>query len=275
MRKKRISTVFIALVVAVGIPASAFAADMDVAKGTIGEGTVVTTQVNGQAISSTGSNESVKPDTTTREQSGSSENESAIETGNSAEQNKDGAEGESGNLPVAEEPVVEEPAVQEPEVEEPAIEEPKAEEPKAEEPKVEEPAVEEPTATDPAIVVEPVVTEPAIVIEEPVVTEPAIVVEPVITDAAIVVTEPAIIVEPVAATLTIVQRMNIGEQQIDSERIIDNLVVGQGLDLKQYIVVQKEIEFVGSITNITISKDKETIVLEYKLKDKSEANEEL
>lgn len=139
MLRKKISAVLIAFVVAVGIPASAFADDMASAKVVGGVAESVTSEVNSGVMS---------------------EIISTTENQDSAEQNKDTVKNESGNLPDAEEPVLEEPNV---------------EAPKAEAPAIEETAVEPVPEVIPPVE-EPMVTEPAIVVEEPVATDAAIVI---------------------------------------------------------------------------------------------------
>ncbi len=154
MRRKRMGAALVALVVAVGIPSSAFAAD--IADNAVATGAVESVTTNNEIISTVQSNENV-------------------------EQNKDTVKDESGNLPETDKDVVEKPALEQPPALEPKAEGPVAQEPVPEKPTAEEPVVvvEEPVVTEPAVVVEePVATEPAIVVEEPVVTEPAIVVEP-------------------------------------------------------------------------------------------------
>ncbi|MHC1724022.1 MAG: hypothetical protein AB9836_12560 [Aminipila sp.] len=250
MRKKPISALLIALVVVVGIPSFAFASDIAVAKVAIGEGAAVTNQGNNQAISTTGSNESVKPDTTIVEQPGSSgENGSIIENDDSAEQNKDTVKDESGKLPVAEEPVVEKPVVEAPTVEEPVVTEPAIEEPKAEEPKAEEPKAEEPAVTEPAIVVEePAVTEPAIVVQEPVVTEPAIVVE-----------------EPVATTLTIKHVLKMDEGSIEKSETIENVALNQKVNLAGYIHETDNIKCSNKLEEVNIDEINKVLTFYYVL----------
>lgn len=160
MLKKPISATLIALVVAIGIPASAFADDMDSAKVVGGVVESVTSEVNSGVIS-----ENVGD---------------PIEKQDSVMQNQEAVNDQSGNLLDEEEPVVEEPVVTEPAI---VVEEPAIEEPQVEEPAINEPAVEPVPEVIPPVE-EPIVTVPAIVVEE-VVTQPAIVVEPVLTNVTI------------------------------------------------------------------------------------------
>lgn len=209
MLKKPISATLIALVVAIGIPASAFADDMDSAKVVGGVVESVTSVVNSGVISENTGNPIEQPDSVTQDQGA--------------------VNNESGSLPDGKEPVAEEPTIEEPKVEEPISNEP------AVEPVPEViPPTEEPVATEPAIVVtEPAVNPP---VEEPVVTEPAIVVtEPaiVVTEPAITVTEPAIVV-PEASTLVIHHLFESGDIVCEDYETVEGLTAGETVRLGDY-----------------------------------------
>nr|WP_315023105.1 hypothetical protein [uncultured Aminipila sp.] len=237
MRKKRIGAALVALVVAVGIPSSAFAAN--IADNEVAAGVVESVTTNNEMISTTQSNEST-------------------------EQNKDTVKDESGNLPEAEVPVIEKPAA-----EQPTVEEPKVEAPVVQEPVAEKPAVEEPVVTEPAIEAEePVATEPAIVVEEPVVTEPAIVTE------ELVVTEPAIVVEPAPAKLTVTHILKLDTGDVRHTETIEGIQLGSNYDISALINETEEIKCVSDVRNVQMDELEKVVVLEYQIVKKELATQD-
>lgn len=252
MRRKRMGAALVALVVAVGIPSSAFAAD--IADNAVSTGAVESVTTNNEIIST-------------------------VQTNEIAEQNKDTVKDESGNLPEADKDVVEKPALEQPPALEPKAEGPVAQEPVSEKPTAEEPVVvvEEPVTTEPAVVVEePVTTEPAVVVEEPVATEPAIVVEePVVTQPAIVVTEPAIVVEP--ATLTINYYGEYGGKSETVTEKVEGYKVGDTVDLTAFInkmVTEYELLYTGEIKEFTIDNSTANVTLSFTVDPKKISEEE-
>jgi len=238
----------VALVVAVGIPSSAFAAD--IADNAVATGAVESVTTNNEIISTVQSNEN-------------------------AEQNKVTVKDESGNLPETDKDVVEKPAL-EPKAEGPVAQEPVPEKPTAEEPVV---VVEGPVVTEPAVVVEePVTTEPAVVVEEPVATEPAVVVEePVATEPAIVVeeavvTEPAIVVEP--ATLTVTHILKLDDGQLEHTDIINGIAMGSDYDISALVNETEEVKCISDIRTVKVDDLNKTVVLEYQIVKKERATED-
>lgn len=111
-------------------------------------------------------------------------------------------------------------------------------------------------------VTEPVIIKDVAPIEE-FVTDAAIT-----TEAAVAVTDAAIVVEPVKATVTIVQRLNLGEgyDQSYSEytQEVNDQVAGTEFDITPYIVTDEQVKFVGNSDPILL-KEENTIILEYNL----------
>ena len=240
MRRKRMGAALVALVVAVGIPSSAFAAD--IADNAVSTGAVESVTTNNEIIST-------------------------VQTNEIAEQNKDTVKEESGNLSEADKDVVEKLALEQP----PTLE------PKAEGPVAQEPVPEKSTAEEPVVVVEePVITEPTVVVEEPVTTEPAVVVEePVVTEPAIVVTEPAIVVEP--ATLTINYYGEYGGKSETVTEKVEGYKVGDTVDLTTFInkmVTEYELLYTGEIKEFTIDNVTANVTLSFTVDPKKISEEE-
>ncbi|MDD2216923.1 MAG: hypothetical protein PHW03_04645 [Eubacteriales bacterium] len=77
--------------------------------------------------------------------------------------------------------------------------------------------------------------------------------------------EEEIIVEPIAATLTIVQRLIIDGEIDDFIQVIDGLEVGQIVNVSDYIVVKENIVYTSDVTEITLSGENSEVILEYAL----------
>ncbi|MEA4987170.1 MAG: hypothetical protein VB095_03860 [Anaerovorax sp.] len=243
MMRRKLSAVFVSLLVAASASGAAFATEIN-QENVLAEFIVPTAESSEINLQNEEAVEMHNGDATQSETT-----ENTNQTG--------GATTEEGVLqepavetPIAEEPVVEEPAVETPVVEEPVVEEPAVETPVVEEPVVEEPAVETP------VVEEPVVEEPAV--ETPVVEEP--VVEEVIEEL------PVVEEVPVAATLTIIYH---GQYEDILETIEEKVVgysVGETVDLHEYIekMITKEfIVYQGDIHEITLDKSEVTVELNY------------
>ncbi|WP_206457779.1 hypothetical protein [Anaerovorax sp. IOR16] len=281
MMRKKLSAVFVSLLVAASASSAAFATEIN-QEDALAEFIVPTAESSVMNLQSEEAVEMHNGDAADVTQSETTEN--ADQAGGEA--TEEGVLQEPAVVtpiaeePVVEEPVVETPVVEEPVVEEPAVETPVVEEPVVEEPAVETPVVEEPVVEEPAVetpvVEEPVVEEPAVetpVVEEPVVEEPAVetpvVEEPIVEEPIVeeVIEELPVVEElPVAATLTIIYH---GQYEDISETIEEKVVgysIGETVDLNEYIekmITRDCIVYQGDIKEITLDKSEVTVELNY------------
>lgn len=107
-----------------------------------------------------------------------------------------------------------------------------------------------------------VVPEEGVLPEVPPVLEEEIVPEEVLPEELL---EEEVIAEPIPATLTIVQRLMVGETEREFIQMIDGLEVGQVVDLADYIIQAENVLCISEGGQITLSEENTSVILEYNL----------
>ncbi len=111
---------------------------------------------------------------------------------------------------------------------------------------------------------EPIVADPPAPGEEPMMVDPAAIVEEAVTEPAIV--------EAEEATLTITHRLIVGGEYCEEVKIIQDLLVGQQLDLTAYLAPVDWAECITQERIISLDQTENAVVLEYVVKSDADVN---
>lgn len=246
MLRKRFSATLIAIIITMAMPASAFAG-VSVQETIQGDQPLVATDV-------------ITGDT--QQQGGDELIPTEGQAGDTVGQSDAPAPGSTEQVPAEEEQPADE--------QQPADELQPA---NPEQPPVDEgqPAEEQPVdEQQPAEGEQPVEPEtPAVVPEEGVLPEvPPALEEEIVPEEEILpeeLLEEEVIAEPISATLTIVQRLMVGETEREFIQMIDGLEVGQVVDLADYIIQAENVLCISEGGQITLSEENTSVILEYNL----------
>ncbi len=276
MLRKRFSAALIALIVTMAMPAGAFAgasfgevtSDDGLPAVTDGNGGDAQQQsgdtlipMEGQAGNTVSSSDEATPGDAeqTPEDCNESEGEEQLQA---PEQPKDSEQPDDGQQSADEQPSAdsEQSTDEQQPTEPPADEQSTADSEQAAD--QHQPTGEEPAEPE----VPAVVPEDGEVPEAPPIVEEEILPEEVLPEELL----EEVIAEPMPATLTIVQRLIVGETESEFVQMIDGLEVGQVVDLADYIIRTENVLCISDGGQITLSEENMSVILEYNLLQEDE-----